>query len=159
MASGGSITNGEVVELAAASDRILEKERHRLGLSIADLRKRAEIHRQMLDNMEEQLAHEERLLREVEELSDQRPQMRIERLDRQLRGKRLQEVAVDILRREVGVDRAVHYREWFALLRAHGFEIRGKDPLNTFLTGVGRADGVERLGGRSGLYRLVAEPV
>ena len=54
----------------------------------------------------------------MKELSDQRPQLRIERLDRQLRGKRLQEVAVDILRREVGVDRAVHYREWFALLRA-----------------------------------------
>lgn len=159
MASRDGIENGEVVELAAASDRILEKERHRLGISITELRKRAEIHRQMLESMEEQLAQEERLLREVEELSDQRPQLRIERLDRQLRGKRLQEVAVDILRREVGVDQAVHYREWFALLRAHGFEIRGKDPLNTFLTGVGRADGVERLGGRSGLYRLVAEPV
>jgi hypothetical protein len=155
MASKGGIKNGEVVELAAASDRVLQKERQRLLLSITELRKRSDIHRQMLDSMEEQLAQEERLLREVEELSDQRPQLRIERLDRQLRGKRLQEVAVDILRREVGVDQAVHYREWFALLRAHGFEIRGKDPLNTFLTGVGRAEGVESMGGRSGLYRLV----
>lgn len=155
MASRGGIKNGEVVELAAASDRVLQKERQRLLLSITELRKRSDIHRQMLDSMEEQLAQEERLLREVEELSDQRPQLRIERLDRQLRGKRLQEVAVDILRREVGVDQAVHYREWFALLRAHGFEIRGKDPLNTFLTGVGRAEGVESMGGRSGLYRLV----
>jgi hypothetical protein len=146
---------GEVFELAAASDRVLKSERHRLAGSITDLSKRAELHREMLESIEEQLAQEERLLREVEELSDQRPQMRLERLDRQLRGRRLQEVAVEILRREVGPEQPVHYREWFALLRTHGFEIHGKDPLNSFLTGVGRAEGVERLGGRSGLYRLV----
>jgi hypothetical protein len=143
--------------LADASDRFLQKERHRLTTSIVELRTRADVHRGMLDSMEEQLAREERLLREIEELSDQRPQLRLERLDRQLRGRRLREVAVEILRREVGVDQPIHYREWFALLRAHGFEIRGKDPLNTFLTGVGRADGVEPIGGRSGLYRLVAD--
>lgn len=141
--------------LATASDRVLQKERQRLANSIDELRRRAEIHREMLESMEEQLAREERLLREVEELSDRRPQLRLERLDRQLRGKRLQEVAVEVLRREVGVDQAIHYREWFALLRAHDFEIRGKDPLNTFLTGLGRAEGVESIGGRSGLYRLI----
>jgi hypothetical protein len=148
----------EVISLSDASDRFLQKERQRLATNIAELRKRAEIHREMLESMEEQLAQEERLLREVEELSDQRPQLRLERLDRQLRGKRLQEVAVEVLRREVGIDQPIHYREWFALLRAHGFEIRGKDPLNTFLTGVGRAEGVESIGGRSGLYLLAADP-
>jgi hypothetical protein len=149
----------EVVGLAAASDRVLQRERQHLTKSIVELRERAEIHREMLESMEEQLAQEERLLREVEELSDQRPQLRIERLDRQLRGKRLQEVAVEVLRREVGVDQTIHYRQWFSLLRAQGFEIRGKDPLNTFLTGVGRADGVESIGGRSGLYRLIDKAV
>ena len=53
----------------------------------------------MLDSMEEQLgSREERLLREVEELSDRRGELRIERLNQQVRrGKRFQEVAVGIL--------------------------------------------------------------
>ena len=159
LAQGSGAKGGEVVRLADASDRVLQKERQHLTKSIVELRERAEIHREMLESMEEQLAQEERLLREVEELSDQRPQLRIERLDRQLRGKRLQEVAVEVLRREVGVDQTIHYRQWFSLLRAQGFEIRGKDPLNTFLTSVGRADGVESIGGRSGLYRLIDKAV
>ena len=58
----GSIS-GEVVALAEASDRVLEKERRRLARSIEDLRGRTEIHREMLESMEEQLAREERLLR------------------------------------------------------------------------------------------------
>ncbi len=149
----------ELVQLAAASDRVLQKERHRLTKSIAELCRRTQVHRDILESMEEQLAQEERLLREVEELSDERPQLRLERLDRQLRGRRLQEIAVEVLRLEVGSDQPIHYREWFSLLRAHGFEIRGKDPLNTFLTGVGRAEGVEALGGRSGLYRLADRAV
>jgi hypothetical protein len=146
----------EISDLTDASDRVLRREHQRLETSVTDLRKRSEIHREMLESIEEQLAQEERLLREVEELSDQRPQMRIERLDRQLRGRRLQEVAVELLRSERGSDEAIHYREWFALLRAHGFEVRGKDPVNTFLTGIGRAEGVEPIGQRTGLYRLVS---
>jgi hypothetical protein len=154
----GSIS-GEVVALAEASDRVLEKERRRLARSIEDLRGRTEIHREMLESMEEQLAREERLLREVEELSDRRPQLRLERLDRQLRGRRLQEVAVEVLRLERGTDEPIHYRQWFSLLRAHGFEIIGKDPLNSFLTAASRAEGVEPIGSRSGLYRLVDSAV
>jgi hypothetical protein len=146
---------GELADLAAASDRVLQRERRRLTRSISELRRRTQVHREILESMEEQLAQEERLLREVEELSDGRPQLRLERLDRQLRGRRLQEVAVEVLRLEVGPDQPIHYREWFSLLRAHGFEVGGRDPLNSFLTGVGRAEGVEALGGRSGLYRLV----
>jgi len=142
-------------ELTDASDRILRREQQRLETSVNELRKRFEVHREILESLEQQLAEEERLLREVEELTDQRPQMRLERLDRQLRGKRLQEVAVEVLRTEREPDEAIHYRAWFSLLRARGFEVGGKDPVNTFLTGIGRADGVEAIGQRTGLYRLV----
>jgi hypothetical protein len=141
------------------SDRTLSSERGRLIGSTEALRRRAELHRQVLDSIETQLAQEENLLREIEELSDQRPQLRLERLDKQLHGRRLQEVSVEILRREIGAEKPVHYREWFSLVRSQGFEVRGKDPLKTFLTGVGRAQGVQRLGGRSGLYCLLAEAV
>lgn len=85
---------------------------------------------------------------------DLRPQLRLERLDRQVRGQRLQEVAVEVLRSRASDGRAVHYREWFAYLRAEGYEVVGRDPLATFLTQVSRAEGIERVGERRGLYRV-----
>ena len=141
-------------DVTRLSDSTIDAERGRLITSVDQLRRRAEIHRRLLDGLEEQLAREEGLLREIEELSDRRPQLRLERLDKQLHGRRLREISVEILRQERGPGEPIHYREWFSLVRSHGFEVGGKDPLQTFLTGVGRADGVERLGGRSGLYRL-----
>lgn len=146
-------------EVNALSDRTLVSERGRLIASVEQLRRRAEIHRRLLDEIEEQLAREDGLLREIEELSDRRPQLRLERLDKQLHGRRLREISVEILRQERGPGEPIHYREWFSLVRSHGFEVGGKDPLRTFLTGVGRAEGIERLGGRSGLYRLAAAPI
>jgi hypothetical protein len=141
------------------SDKVLRSERGRLIASVDQLRRRVDVHRQVLDELEAQLAREESLLREIEELSDHRPQLRLERLDKQLHGRRLREISVEILRQERGTGEPIHYREWFSLVRARGFEVGGKDPLQTFLTGVGRADAVESLGGRSGLYRLAVAPI
>lgn len=141
-------------ELVNRSDRILERERGELFARIEALGARVQMHRTVLEQLEIELAADERLLREIDELHDRRPQLRLERLDRQLRGRRLQQAAVEVLRRKVGTDTAIHYRAWFSLLRAEGFEIAGRDPLNTFLTSVGRAAGVKRVGRRSGLYRL-----
>lgn len=148
------MSSSNVTEVATLSDRTLEAERGRLIASVDQLRRRAEVHRRVLEGIEEQLAREEGLLREIEELSDRRPQLRLERLDKQLHGRRLREIAVEILRQERGPGQPIHYREWFSLVRSHGFEVGGKDPLQTFLTGIGRAEGIERLGGRSGLYLL-----
>jgi hypothetical protein len=143
-------------DLGRHSDQLLERERQSLLRRVHDLRQRAAMHREVLEHLEHQLAQEERVLREIEELSDRRPQLRLERLDRQLKGRRLQEVAVEVLRRRIGRDQTIHYREWFALLWAEGYEVSGRDPVNSFLTGIGRASGVERVGLRSGLYRVIA---
>lgn len=150
------MSRSTVTEVAELSDRTLGAERGRLIASVDQLRRRAEVHRRVLEGIEEQLAREEGLLREIEELSDRRPQLRLERLDKQLHGRRLREIAVEILRQERGPGQPIHYREWFSLVRSHGFEVGGKDPLQTFLTGIGRAKGIERLGSRSGLYLLEA---
>lgn len=139
-------------ELAAVSDELLRQERSALLNGIADLTRRTALHRQLLEQLEVDLAAQTRLLREIDELMDLRPQLRLERLDRQLRGRRLQEVAVEVLRRHRG-HAPIHYREWFSFLRAEGYEVSGRDPLATFLTQVSRAEGVERVGARSGLYR------
>lgn len=142
-------------DLVACSDAVLERERRALIDCLAHAERRVETHRAIVEQLEEQFATDQRLLREIEELTDRRPQMRLERLDRELRGRRLREVAVEVLRRRGNGD-VVHYREWFGLLRAEGWEISGRDPLNTFLTELGRTDGVERVGQRTGLYRLAA---
>lgn len=98
--------------------------------------------------------HARRSSLEIEGLLGISPQLRIEDLNRRLRGQRLQEVAVEILNREVGPDRPVHYREWYDLVRAAGYGVAGKDPLATFLAQVSRAPTVESAGRRSGRYLL-----
>ena len=150
------LSDSPIDDLVGQSDRVLERERKSLLRRVHELRQRSAMHREVLEHLEQQLAHEERLLREIEELSDRRPQLRLERLDRQLKGRRLQEVAVEVLRARIGRDQAIHYREWFALLRGEGYEIAGRDPVNSFLTGISRARGVERVGSRTGLYRIVS---
>lgn len=149
-----SVPEHESNDLLRGSDRVLLAERAVLSERIHDLRSRVDVHREILELMEARLATEQRLLREIDELQDKSPQLRLERLDRQLRGRRLQEVAVEVLRRRQGEGAVIHYRDWFALIRAEGFEVAGKDPVNTFLTNLNRADPVEPVGDRSGLYRL-----
>ena len=152
----GSVAQDETNKtLLFHSDELLESERRSLVDRTETLRRRVEMHRALLQQLEVELATEERLLREIEELTDRRPQLRLERLDRELRGQRLREVAVEVLRLQ-GQRSPIHYRDWFSLVRAAGWEVGGRNPLNTFLTEVGRADGVERIGQRSGLYRLTA---
>jgi hypothetical protein len=80
----------------------------------------------------------------------------IEQLDRELGGKRLQEIAIAVLEREIQPGQAVHYRDWYALLCAAGYRARGKDPLASFLAQINRAEQVEPIGERSGRYRLRA---
>jgi hypothetical protein len=144
----------DVTHLAEFSDDVLRREQAALAEQVAELVRRTQIHRGVLEQLEIELATQQRLLREIEELMDLRPQLRIERLDRQVRGQRLQEIAVEVLRKRAPDGRPVHYREWFSYLRTEGYEVGGRDPLATFLTQVSRAEGVERVGERRGLYRV-----
>jgi hypothetical protein len=96
------------------------------------------------------------MLHELEGTLGLATQLQIEQLDRELGGKRLQEIAVAVLEREIRPGQAVHYRDWYALLCAAGYCARGKDPLASFLAQINRAEQVEPIGGRSGRYRLRA---
>ena len=138
----------------ADSDEALLEERLALRDSIREARERADRHRALADALDSRIARDEHLLTEVEELLALRPQLRIEHLDRRLGGQRLREVAVEVLARERGFGEPVHYRQWFALLRKAGHDVAGKDPLASFLAQVSRAPEVERIGARTGIYRL-----
>jgi hypothetical protein len=82
------------------------------------------------------------------------PQLSLESFHGELRGKKLQEIAIEVLRQRRGTEAVVHYKEWFDLLIEAGLRIAGRDPLATFLTQISRAPTVESVRPRSGLYKL-----
>lgn len=110
----------------------------------------------MTDRVDDELTATQRLLRQMDELLGVAPQLAIDSLSGELRGQRLREVAVAVLRKNHGVGAVVHYRDWYDLVVAEGGEIAGKDPVATFLTQIARAAEVESVRPRSGLYRLLA---
>ena len=93
-----------------------------------------------------------RKIREIEELLGLAPQLSLESVEGELRGARLREVAFYVLQEQVGPE-AVHYRRWFELV-SDRYRVAGKDPLATFLAAVSRMTGVEKVGRRTGMYRL-----
>ncbi|MEV4422479.1 hypothetical protein AB0L40_21255 [Patulibacter sp. NPDC049589] len=123
---------------------------------IAEAKDRADRLRALADHLERQAARDEHALRELEGALGLAAQMQIEQLDRDLGGRRLLEVAVAVLEREVEPGQAVHYREWYALLCAAGFRAKGQDPLANFLAQISRSEKVEPVGRRTGQYRLQA---
>lgn len=148
----------ELEDLGIADPAEIEVAREYLTLRsrLAEARERADRLRRLADHVEQRASDDEQLLRELEGALGMRAQLQIEQLDSALRGRRLAEVAVAILRRETRPGQAVHYRDWFALLTAAGFRVNGKDPLASFLAQVSRAPEVEAVGERSGRYRLKA---
>lgn len=123
---------------------------------IVEQRGQVERLRALVERLEKQVARDERFLAELESACGLADQLRIEELDPVLRGQRLREVALQVLAEEVGPEREIHYRDWYALLQQAGHQIGGRDPLATFLAQVNRAEGVVSIGRRTGRYRLAA---
>jgi hypothetical protein len=112
--------------------------------------------RSIVYDLDERLTHDEHLLAELDGILGIAAQLRLESLDERLRGRRLEEVAITVLREERGPGCEVHYREWFELVRARGHRVAGKSPLGTFLAQINRSPDVQRVGRRTGRYRLAA---
>jgi hypothetical protein len=119
-------------------------------------REQADRLRALADQVEERVARDERLLEEMAAALGLSAQLRLDDLSPRLRGQRLREVAVDVLRTHWDPGRDIHYREWFDLVTRQGHKVGGKDPLATFLAQVHRSADVESVGRRSGKYRLSA---
>lgn len=134
----------------------LRREYRTLEARVEQSRERAERLRELADAAEEQAIAEERLLSDLAGVLGLSAQTCMDELDARLRGQRLREVAVRVLEEKHGHGEPIHYRDWFNLVREEGYAVAGKDPLATFLAQVGRADGVEPLGRRSGMYLLRA---
>ena len=132
----------------------LARERDALAVHVATQRDQLERLRTLVERLEERLGHDEHLLGELDGILGLAPQLRIESLHERLRGQRLEDVAIAVLEEERGLECIIHYREWFSLVRARGHHVAGKDPLGTFLAQINRSPAVERVGRRTGRYRL-----
>ena len=84
----------------------LEDEYRALAAQVREQRERADRLRALADRLEDNAARDEHLLRELAAVLGRDPQLRLEDLDERLRGQRLREVAIEVLRREVGSRRA-----------------------------------------------------
>jgi hypothetical protein len=135
---------------------VLRAEHLKMLVALEGSRARSQRLRALADQAAEQVAADERLVRSMSEVLGISSQTTIEELGGALRGRRLREVAVVVLRKHHAPGAEVHYREWYDLVASEGIAVAGKDPLATFLSQVSRADAVEAVGRRTGRYRLRA---
>jgi hypothetical protein len=129
-------------------------ERDRLLSRHAECVARSEHHSQRAEDAAREADRIARTIREIGELLGIEDQLSITELHDELRGERLREVAAKVIWQHFREGDVVHYKQWFDLVVAEGHRIGGKNPAATFLTQVARVSTVERMGRRSGLYKL-----
>jgi hypothetical protein len=160
--SGNRVRPGAYVCAVAAVDpdlplaEALRQEYRGLQARVEQSRERTERLRDLAEQAEAQAAGEEKLLRDMASVLGLSAQTSLDEIDGRLRGQRLRDVAVAVLRDQHQAREPIHYRAWFDLVKQQGYAVAGKDPLATFLAQVSRADEVEPIGRRSGLYLLRA---
>lgn len=144
-----------VVALSEHVQEAVAEEREQVKARLESLRAQAERLHELVDRLDREVDSNARLLRQMDEMLGIAPQLALE-VHGELRGRRLQEVAVQLLRdrQHETPGATVHYRDWYDLLVDAGLQIAGQDPVATFLTSVSRAPAVESVRPRSGLYRL-----
>jgi len=121
---------------------------------IAGQADQAERLRRLAERLELQTEEDRHALRDLEGILGESAQLQIDDLDRRLGGQRLERVAIRLLSERPEATRGIHYREWFDLIRDAGYQVSGQKPLGTFLAQINRSDAIERVGTRTGRYRL-----
>ena len=141
------------------SEQVLEQVRreHPVILDrVAELRAQSQRLHTLTERADMELAEATLMLRGIEEMLGLAPQLSLDAFGKELRGRRLREIAVELLRKRRQPGEIVHYREWYDLVLAAGIRVAGKDPLATFLTQVSQAPEVRSVRHRSGLYQLTS---
>jgi hypothetical protein len=144
------------ISLADAVKATAALEREKLVERFNECRARSERYQELADQAAREAERYAKTIRELGELLELEDQLSLVGLSDDLRGERLRAVAAEVLWRHFAAGDVVHYKQWFELVVADGYRIGGKNPTATFLTQVARVESVERLGRRSGLYKLVA---
>jgi hypothetical protein len=145
---------GQPAILSEQARVVVAQEREAVVARVDDLQRQSATLHVVVDQVDTDLEGAERLLRQMDELLGLAPQLALEALNGELRGQRLREIAVQLLRERKGIGAEIHYTDWFELLTKAGVRVGGKAPMATFLTQIGKAPEVESVRPRSGLYRL-----
>ncbi len=141
-------------DLSEEFKRTAALERQALLARYEECRQRSEHHEQQAAEASQEADRYARTIRELGELLGIEDQLSLTELSDHLRGERLRDVAATVLWRNFKAGDVVHYKHWLELVVAEGYRVGGKNPSATFLTQVARVESVERVGRRSGLYRL-----
>jgi hypothetical protein len=134
----------------------VKQEREVVAVRLAALREQSRRLHELVVDIDADVEKAARLLRSIDEMLGLAPQLSIDSMHGELRGRKLQEIAVELLRQKREPGAIIHYKDWFELLGEAGLNVAGKDPLASFLTQIARAPAVESVRPRSGLYRLTA---
>jgi hypothetical protein len=144
----------ELIDLSQGARSVVVRERAQVLSRAGGLREQSARLHALVEQVDGELAGTERLLRQMDEILGLAPQLAIDTQHDQLRGERLREIAVEVLREQRGDNAEIHYSDWLKLLEAQGLRVGGKDPAATLLTQLARSPYVESVRPRSGLYRL-----
>jgi hypothetical protein len=143
-----------VAHLSTKARAVVERERDIVIARVADLRRQSESLHGVVDQVDRDLQSTERLLRQMDEMLGLAPQLALESVHEEIRGQRLRDIAVEVLRVRRGLGVVIHYTDWLRLLEDEGIRVGGKNPTATLLTQIAKSPHVESVRRRSGLYRL-----
>ena len=141
-------------ELTDQARRILERERAAASARNDDVVALIDEVTELLERLRDERQQLARRLRVAEEGLGIAPQLPIEAFEPDLRGRRLRDAAIAVLRQREGPGVPVHYRDWLRMLEEAGVRVGGRDPEATLLTQLARSDDVVSVRPRSGLYFL-----
>ena len=99
------------LELSEGARGVIAADRDTVAARVADLRRQSESLDAVVEEVDRDLASGERLLQRMEAVLGRASQLAIEDLGEDLRGQRLREVAVEVLRLRRGVGVVIHYTE------------------------------------------------
>lgn len=136
---------------------VLLEQMERLRKLIADEGESVEAIEEVVKDLQAQRERHEFQLRQIESVLGKTAQIQLEDSNLLLRGQRIGEVAVEILAAERDGQAELHYRDWYKLLKDRGHVVAGKDPVNSFLTQINRSPRIQRVGKRTGIYRLLEQ--
>ncbi len=110
----------------------VEQEREVVAARLAALQDQSRRLHQLVAGIDADVEETARLLRSIDEMLGLAPQLSIDSTQGELRGRKVQEIAVDLLRQKRGVDTVIHYKEWFELLGEAGLNVAGRTRSRAF---------------------------
>jgi hypothetical protein len=146
-----------LVRLSDQAHKTIAAERETVANRVRDLERQAKALQLLLETVQTELRSSTRMLQQMDEMLGTTAEMPIDMLSEELRGRRLREVAVNVLRQRKGAGAEIHYRDWLDLLTSSGARVGGKNPAATLLTQIANAPEIESVRPRSGLYRLTSD--